>query len=226
MSKDVDAILDRGVSWEVDTALRARRSERRAWLTVWILAVLLFTAIAAVALLTPLKEIQTVILRVNDTTGVVDTVVTNQPVVAGTNEVLDKYWLSQYVNAREEYSLALVYDNYQKVRLMSTAPIGKAVYEYVRPENPRSPIKVIGQGTIEARITSISFLAHNVGVVRFERTQRDAGGDGRTTRHIATITFDYLAPPLDEADRRINPIGFQVSDYRIDDEAVVSGSVR
>ena len=120
----------------------------------------------------------------------------------------------------------VVYDNYQKVRLMSTAPIGKAVYEYVRPENPRSPIKVIGQGTIEARITSISFLAHNVGVVRFERTQRDAGGDGRTTRHIATITFDYLAPPLDEADRRINPIGFQVSDYRIDDEAVVSGSVR
>ena len=55
--------------------------------------------------------------------------------------------------------------------------------------------------------------------VRYLRTVT-RGEEVRTTHWVATLTFAYVNAPMSATDRLVNPLGFVVSDYRADPEAV------
>ncbi|WP_435104926.1 VirB8/TrbF family protein [Arhodomonas sp. AD133] len=42
------------------------------------------------------------------------------------------------------------------------------------------------------------------------------------TRQLSTLTFRYVSNPASEQDRLVNPLGFEVTDYRRDPEAEAS----
>jgi type IV secretion system protein VirB8 len=46
------------------------------------------------------------------------------------------------------------------------------------------------------------------------------GNDVRTTHWVATLTFSYVNAPMSSTDRLVNPLGFVVSEYRADPEAI------
>jgi type IV secretion system protein PtlE len=77
---------------------------------------------------------------------------------------------------------------------------------------------VYGQGGfVRVHIESVSVLAHGLGQVRFSREDHRDGGREKVSRWIATIGFVWHPDALiSNADRTINPLGFQVSDYHID----------
>ncbi len=61
-------------AWDTDRLVRARRMERTAWWVAaagWLCAV---CAAAALALLMPLKHVEPFVVRVDNSTGVVDVV--------------------------------------------------------------------------------------------------------------------------------------------------------
>ncbi|WP_164893523.1 type IV secretion system protein, partial [Mesorhizobium sp. M7A.T.Ca.US.000.02.1.1] len=64
---------------------------------------------------------------------------------------------------------------------------------------------------------NVSFLAPNIASIRYEKTIR---ANDAATRSIwlATVTFRYSNAPMSEDDRLVNPIGFEVTDYRNDPE--------
>ncbi len=76
MARDasVEAYLREEASWEEDRVRRMRASERRAWGAAGIATLLAGLALAAVVLLTPLKTVQPFVVRVDNSTGVVDVV--------------------------------------------------------------------------------------------------------------------------------------------------------
>ena len=223
MASVESAWLDAGRDWETDQVVEAKRSERRAWWFAALGGITAMAACVAVALLTPLKSVEPFVVRVDQTTGATDIITLLDQKSVRFSEVIDKYWLAQYVNFREEYSNASAYPFYQAVSLMSSRPVAEAYFAQISPQNPRAPVNVYGKdGQVEVLIRSIAFLGNDVAQVRFSRAEKATLGEPSVTYWIATITYRYLTSPMLEKDRLINPLGFQCTDYRLDPEALAS----
>lgn len=221
----IDAFADAAKAWETDEITRVRRSERRAWIFAAFGIGTALVACVAVAALTPLKSVEPFVVRVDKNTGATDIVTRIDERTVSFNEALDKYFLARYVNYREEYSNSMAFPNYEAVSLMSTQQVGQAYFAQINPKNPRSPVSVYGkEGTVEVAVSSISFLGNGVAQVRFTRTERAPNAPQHDTSWIGTITYRYLNAPADGKVRLVNPVGFQVSDYRLDPEMTATGS--
>lgn len=217
--------LDAAKGWETAEIAAVKRSEKRAWRVAIGAGVLASLAVLAVAMLTPLKTVEPFVVQV-DRIGSASTVSLLNNKVITANEALDKYWLSRYVNYREEYLSQTSYGNFVATRLLSSQQVGSAYFQQVNPENPQSPTTRYGtRGTVEIEVTSITFIGKNHAQVRFvRREKRQSDSLPVETRWIATIAYQYLNPPMKESDRLINPVGFQVTDYRLDAETVGMGA--
>ena len=202
--------------WETDEIMRSAKNERRAWLVAGVAVVLAILSVIAVVLLTPLKTVEPFVVRVDKNTGVTDVVsVLNQHTITY-NEAIDKYFLAQYVRYCESYSADTVYPDYQSCVALSSPEVGKAEFAAISPSNPKSPTKLYGErGRVEIDVNSISFLSQGMAQVRY--TRQVITGNGRDdSQWIATVVYTYLNPPTDERTRLVNPVGFQVAQFRQD----------
>lgn len=213
--------LEAAKSWETDEISKIKRSEQVAWRVAIGSGAVAALAVLSVALLTPLKTVEPFVVRV-DRIGAADTVTLLHERKLSESEALDKYWLSQYVNLREEYSKANSYGNYKATELLSSQPVRDRYFEQIRPDRPHSPTAIFGsRGTVEIEVTNVSFIGKGHAQVRFARKDKtDPGLPAEESRWIATVTYDYVNPPMKEQARLINPVGFRVTDYRIDPETV------
>ena len=224
-SAEAAAFLHAAKAWETDQVVRAQKSERRAWLFAGGGLATALVAVTAVAVLTPLKSVEPFVVRVDKNTGATDIVTRLTDQKESYNEAIDKYFLARYVSYRGSYSSAMAYPDYQAVTTMSSAQVANAYFEQIKPNNPHSPTAVYGKdGQVDISVNAIAFLGKGVAQVRFTRAERLPNAQDHVTRWIATITYRYLNPPTDEKARLVDPIGFQVSDYRLDPETVPTGA--
>ncbi|WP_043903282.1 VirB8/TrbF family protein, partial [Kingella kingae] len=75
-------------------------------------------AVGAVLGLTPLKTVQPFVIRVDNNTGVTDIVTTLKNEEKSYGEVVDKFWLAQYVRHREGYDWQTVQDTFDATILL------------------------------------------------------------------------------------------------------------
>lgn len=215
---------DEAMTWETERLVSEIRARKRAWIIAaagWVMAVL---AIIAVVGLTPLKEVKPFVVRVDQATGVVDVVSALEDSPNTYNKAVTRYFASQYIYAREGYSDKLAPTYYERVGLMSTGQVAQDYFEWFSPQNPRSPLNVYGQhAQVEAEIVSISFLSENLLSIRFTKTVDYSNRRDETSHWIATMGFRYVDAPMRESARLVNPLGFQVTEYRVAAE-VVGGS--
>ncbi|WP_419619144.1 virB8 family protein [Thiolapillus sp.] len=224
MKKTKEEDLYRGAaSWETDRLVSAKKSESRAWWVAAIATVLAIAAVFAVAALTPLKTVKPFVLRVDNTTGIVD-------VVAGLenaknrdySEVVDKYFLSKYIRIRERYLIPTLQSDRYAVGLMSSQKVSQQYAEYTDPDrNEKAPVRVYGNSaSVTVKIRLITFLSKNVAIVRYTKLVERAGQRNPPSHWAATITFSYTNAEMAPEDRLISPLGFIVDDYRNDPEFV------
>lgn len=219
------AFLDAAKAWETDEIARSRKSERRAWTVAGCGLLTALIAVSAVALLTPLKTVEPFVVRVDKNTGATDIVTRLTHQKEDYDEAIDKYFLARYVSYRESYSSAMAYPDYEAVTTMSAPRVSEAYFEQIKPANPHSPTVVYAKdGLVDVSVNAIAFLGKGVAQVRFTRTERLPNAATKETRWIATITYRYFNPPTSEKARLIDPIGFQVTDYRLDPETVPTGA--
>lgn len=219
------AFLECAKAWETDQVMRAHRSERRAWIFAGVGLAIALVAVLAVALLTPLKTVEPFVVRVDKNTGATDIVTRLTDQKESYDEAIDKYFLARYVTYRDSYSNAMAYPDYEAITTMSAPQVANAYFEQIKPNNPHSPTAVYGKdGQVDVTVNAIAFLGQGVAQVRFTRIEHLPNAEDKVTRWIATITYRYLNPPTTEAARLVDPIGFQVSDYRLDPETVPTGA--
>ena len=86
--------------------------------------------------------------------------------------------------------------------------------------NPNSKDKLFGRETkIEVTVKSVSFLNKNTATVRLQTiTKRQ--NTAKTEDWVSVIRFRYTTSPLKNEYRFDNPLGFQVTDYRRDQESL------
>ncbi|MFC3162888.1 virB8 family protein [Ciceribacter thiooxidans] len=217
---ELKSYFDKARRFDQDRMIQVERSARIAWSVAIMAGVLAGASVLAVAGLTPLKTVEPFVVRVDNSTGIVD-VVSALTSTAGTyDEAVTKYFAAKYVRAREGYVWSESEENFRTVALLSTQPEQTRFSVFYRGSNPESPQNTYGRGaTVRVGIASISLINPNVVSVRYMRTIT-RGDDVRTTHWVATLTFAYVNAPMSSTDRLVNPLGFAVSEYRADPEAI------
>lgn len=221
---DLEQYLEESRGLERDYLEELVRSRRAAWRVAAGAAVLTAAALAAVVALVPLKRVEAFVLRVDNATGAVDVVTTLRDGQASYGEAVDRYFLNKYVLAREAYEYETLQTAYDTTALLSGADVQR---EYAALfDGPKARDKVLANRVrIVARVRSIApGTTRNTALVRF--ATRAVHGDGTSEPEeslVATVGFRYVAGPMREQDRLVNPLGFQVTSYRVDPEIVSGG---
>src|SRR6202451_1171285 len=201
-----------------------RRSARIAWWVAgggWVCAL---TVAIAIMLLMPLKRVEPFVIRVDNTTGLVDVV----PVYLGNTqmpEAFTRYFLDHYVTVCERFNFSTAESDYKECGAFHTAQRNQAWYAAWNKTNPASPLNLYKDGTtIRAQVTSLSFFTRADGVtdlaqVRYTLGKRQAGSAEEARSYfIASIRYTFAAPSTDPEVRRWNPLGFKIVDFRAEPE--------
>lgn len=225
MSTDrgLEGYLEDAASWEADRVAQAGRAATLAWRVAaagWLCAV---GSAVALALLVPLKRVEPYLIRVDNSTGVVDVV----PVYSGKaplDEAVTRYFLTHYITVCERFDYAMAESDYEECSAFNSARLNQARYAKWNRANPSSPLNVHRDGSTETvRIESVSFFkrasgASDLAQVRFARIERQGAAPGRTSHWIASVEYRYGQPPDDPRARGWNPLGFEVLDLGLEPE--------
>lgn len=206
--------------WFYDRYQSARVNGNRWFVAAVLLGTLASLAVGAIVVLTPLKTAHPFLVEVNGATGEVRVLRPFDVENFAPSDAVTKSFLAKYVIARETYDPQDLKENYQIVRLMSDTAEGLRVDNQLSPTNAASPLNRFQNHTVRAvRVKSVSFLNKRTAQVRFASAETT-----RTARKedawVAIVSFRFVNLPETEEDRLVNPLGFQVTAYRVDQELV------
>jgi type IV secretion system protein VirB8 len=224
----LDRYLREAISWDTDRVAQTKRSARIAWWVAgagWLCAV---ASAASLALLMPLKGVEPFVIRVDNTTGIVD-VVPVYPGNAAMDEAVTRYFLTHYITVCERFNLATAESDYEECGAFHTAQRNQEWYALWTPTNPRSPLNLHKDGSsVRAEVESVSFFKRASGVedlaqVRYLKSEHHSGEAAEHVTHwIATVQYAYADPPKDPRTRRWNPLGFKIVDLGSEPEVIAS----
>lgn len=218
---------DANAGWEIDRAVLARRSERRAWIVAGISISLVVLAVIAVALQGPLRHVETVAVVVDKLTGAshVETRLAAETIPP--LDALDMSNAAKFVRARESYMWTFLQKDYDMVARMSTPQVFSDYSKQFAADDDLSK-KFGSVGEYRVEIVNVRLppggRTGNKGeaIVTFDKTTRDPSTLTKSTlRYVATVRFEYRPKMLSkEVDRIENPFGFVATAYRADQELV------
>src|SRR5690554_2534432 len=225
-----DAVIA-AVNYETSIADLARRSERRAWRVAAVASATAMLLGTGYLLVMPLKERVPFLVMAdaysgNATVARLDADFRHRSITA--SEAIARANVARFVSLRESYDVAMMnLRDWRAVHGMSTPEVGREYASLHAANNPGSPFNIHGRSrAIRVRILSIQLIEGPGGgaegaTVRFQRSIYDktSGATRPLDSRIATIGFTYnLALKMEEPDRLENPLGFQVTSYRADND--------
>jgi type IV secretion system protein VirB8 len=226
MTDEAEQYFAEAAGWEFDRTSTLARAARRAWAVAIVASGIAVLATTAILLLTPLKQVEPFVVRVDSSTGIVDVV----PRYAGTAElpeVVTRHLVTQYVAQRERYIPAIAEVDYEEIGAYHSAAMNQAWALAWARSNPDSPLNRYSDGThVRAQVQSVSFLKHARGgpdllQVRFlSAVQRGSGASEELRHFVATLQVAFGPPSTDVRLRALNPLGFKVLEYRREPEVV------
>lgn len=231
-SPDIDRAVAQGVSFELTLAERARKSERRAWLVAWSAIMMSLILAGGYFIFLPLKEKVPYLVMADPYTGTASVARLSgnfQDRDVTTEEAINKSNVAQFVLARESYDSGLIGQRNWRTTLSMAGPTVAPAYIALHSEsNPERPFRLYGGSrAVRVRILSIVLIGGAGGkrptgaTVRFQRSVYDKGRGASQAldSKIATMEFTYSPDlRLNEEDRLLNPLGFRVTNYRVDDD--------
>lgn len=217
-NKDKD-MLD----WESSRIEQVVKSEKRAWRVSAIFAICFGLSITAIVLMMPLKQTLPYVIRVNATTGEINAMTALRNKNVQFDEIQDKYWIANYVRARESYDWHTIENDYQLTEELSVKEAFLPVLDLYRSNN--APTKIYSnKKRVITKLSSITLnkgSASNVATVRLSKMLVDNASNSQLgiTNWVITMSYDYEPKTLaSENSRLLNPFGFKVISYRIDPE--------
>lgn len=188
------------------------------FLLLIILLCLSIAAVGAVTFVINTKKFDPFVIQIDDTTGVAKIVNPLSSNVLSGNEAIAQYFIKRYVIARETYN-PVDFDTEAKriVRLLSTNAIYTEYRNYIKNEEVDPRIKYALKNTTFLLVKSWSKLSDTKYILRF--SINETSGAKKVFNRIAIAEFKYVPMELSETDRDINPVGFQITGYRVDDDS-------
>ncbi|MCW0435175.1 VirB8/TrbF family protein [Xanthomonas sacchari] len=232
-SENVNKAVAKAVNYEISIADLARRSERRAWWVAFGAIIMCLLLGGGYYYMLPLKEKVPYLVMADAYTGNSSvTVLRNSgDVQSVTNsEALAKSNVARFITARESYDSEMMGLNDWNT-VFSMAPrdtaVGAEYFNLHAPNNPSAPYYTYGKArSIRVKILSMNLLGggnkpYTGANVRFQRSIYDkkTGQSTFLDNKFAIIGFKYNSNlAMDDELRVQNPLGFQVTDYRVDND--------
>ena len=209
-----------GETWDQEIFANISLSKNRAWLLAFFCLGITTLAILALVLLLPLKTFAPYIITVDKSTGYVEVTKGLYDGELTIDDAVTESNLVRYVSTRESYNPSILRENYNAVTLMSAGTAIKEFQQLWDGKNPDNPSVKMGKlATIDIKIKSVSFLNERTASVRFLREYRESD-QVRTSDWNAVMDFQYVKKPMKMEDRFQNPLGFQITSYRVNPEAM------
>lgn len=233
-SAKVDAALNASVNYEVSIADLAKRSERRAWFVAWSALLMALVLAGGYFVMLPLKERTPFLVMADAYTGTATVAKLSSGLSGSTitgNQAINRSNISHYVVARESYDYELLNQrDWRVVFTMSKPGVREEYTNKYSGSNPQNPIKLYGKSKA-VRINIISITPTGEGwfdktggaTVRFQRVLVDKGNGSSQILDTKSATMLYTYDEtlsLSDQQRFDNPLGFQVTEYRVVDELI------
>lgn len=231
-SSRIDETVAKSVNFELTIADLARRSERRAWLVAFGAITMALILAGGYFYMLPLKQKIPYLVMADAYTGTSTVARLTDDLThrrVSTSEAINRSNVAHFVLARESYDLAMLnLGDWATVQTMSSPGVRAAYTRLYSSTNPDSLYKKYGKDTaIRIKLLSIVLAGGGSGVtpkgatVRFQRSLYDkqTGSTRPLDNKIATLAFTYKTNlDMDDQSRIENPLGFWVTDYRVDDD--------
>ncbi|MCO5164608.1 MAG: type IV secretion system protein [Mesorhizobium sp.] len=213
-----------GDRWEYEIYKKARRSRAFAWVVAFACMGMTILSLATLVLLVPLKTFEPYIVEVDRTTGFLEVKSgLTQPVTLTDRDAVTMANVVRFVVARETYDPFRVTENSGLARLLSTGAAANEIERLYSRTNPNNPTRIYGtRTTIEVKIKSVTFPNPSTALVRFW-TEEKSDTDVITRHYISVLRYRYTSEPIRMEWRFENPLGFQITNYRRDQETVGAG---
>jgi type IV secretion system protein VirB8 len=136
-------------------------------------------------------------------------------------ELVDSYWIGQFVIHHEGYEFYTAQDDYDFVNLTTTGNLHDTYISLWG--GSKAPDKVLG----DSEMTTVHIESvipdeeHKIATVRYTTTKKykNRPQPEPTVYWIATIAYDYQPGLMNPKQRFINPLGFKVLSFRPNTEA-------
>lgn len=231
-SSRIDETVARSVNFELTIADLAKRSERRAWLVAFGAITMALILAGGYFYMLPLKQKVPYLVMADAYTGTSTVARLTDDMThrrISTSEAINRSNVAHFVLARESYDLAMLnLGDWATVQTMSSPGVRAAYTRLYSSTNPDNLYKRYGKDTaIRVKLLSIVLTGGGPGVtpkgatVRFQRSLYDkqTGSTRPLDNKIATLAFTYKTNlDMDDQSRIQNPLGFWITDYRVDDD--------
>lgn len=192
---------------------------QRNW--VFLLAILCIVGITAAAFtvtkISLSKEFDPFVIQIERNTGVAKVVNPIGSEALSGDDALARYFIKRYVVARETYNPVDFETRARKtIRLLSSGQIYSFYRGYIGNKENDPSIKYGQKNTTYLTVKSWSKLDTKRYVLRFAITE--TAGKRKVFNRIAIVDYRYVPIQLKPGDEDINPVGFQVTGYRVDDD--------
>lgn len=236
----IDKAVAKSVSFELTIADIARQSERRAWFVAFGAILLSLILAAGYFYMLPLKEKVPYLVMADAYTGTSTVARLNENFdnrSITTSEAINRSNIAHFIMARESYDVALMLlRDWTTVYTMSSPEVATGYTTLHARNNMSSPYNTYGkERAIRVNLLSTVLIGGGDGsppkgaTVRFQRSLYDkkTGSSQPLDSKIATLEFSYKSNlKMDEKDRIENPLGFQVTSYRVDNDYAASPPVQ
>ncbi|MBB3917215.1 virB8 family protein [Rhizobium fabae] len=222
-SKDINlrTYYQSGDIWEQEIVKKAKRSRMIAWFVTTIFGGITLLSLLALVMLVPLKSFEPYIVEVDKSTGYIEVKSgLTRPSNLTEQQAITQANIVRYIRAREGYDPFAIEQNFGIAALLSTGNAARELADLYSATNPKNPAKLYGKNKrITTEIASVTFPNNSTGIVRFSTTEL-SDTDSITSHWIAVVRYRYTETPATNEWRFENPLGFQVYDYRRDQETV------
>jgi type IV secretion system protein VirB8 len=237
----IDNASAKGVNFEVSIADIAKRSEKRAWMIAWVAIFMVLIMLGGFIYILPLKKEVPYLIMADAFTGQA-TVATlkgdfSSPKSITQSEALNRSNIAQYIIGRESFDSAMMaLRDWTLVNSMSSSNVRAGYAAIHAADNEESPFKIYGKDrAVRVKILSIQLDQRGQGenarksaTVRYQRSiyNKKNGASEPLDSKIARLEFTYKANlEMDEKQRYVNPLGFQVTEYTVDSDFAPSPPV-
>ncbi len=222
LGKSQDTSLQRyfkdGETWEQEIIANAFQSRSRAWFLSFFCMGIALLSLITLLLILPLKTFEPYVVTVDRNTGYLEVTKGLYQGNLTQDEAITQANLVKYVSLRESYNPSILRENYDILSLMSQG-VDVLVYQIMwNGKNPHNPSMVLGRkAAIDIKIQSVSFLNDKTASLRFQRELKE-NNQTKVSYWTAIIDYQYVQKPVKMEDRFLNPLGFQVTNYRVNPE--------
>lgn len=187
-------------------------------LTLVFAGIIIFFTISIVYIKST-STIEPFVIEIEPKTGVPTVVDPISSKVYSGQDAIKRYYVWHYVKIREEYFRGLYQRSYNEVALMSAPDVFSQFRSVSNTGNPDSLYNKLGtDGQRVIELKSMTFIEDRAVQIRFKTSTRGGEGGEAQEDKVAYLEFDFENVEMNDDQRLLNPLGFRVKKYRVENE--------